>query len=98
MKIVDIRGRVFRYISKQVRDSDGRTRPGDPHDARQALLTITADDGSEGHSLSPIEVVRPHLVNGFVRRVLIGQDPFDRERIWQDMNFDYIDANLVERT
>ena len=95
MKIVDIRGRVFRYTSKQVRDSDGQTHPGDPHDARQALLTIIADGGSEGHSLSPTEVVRPHLVNDSLRRMLIGQDPFGRERIWQDMNFDYIGASLV---
>lgn len=95
MKIVDIRGRVFRYISKQVRDSDGRTRPGGPHDSRQALLTVIADDGSEGPCLSPTEVMPPHLVNGFVRHVRIGQDPFDRARIWQDMNFDHIDASLV---
>ena len=50
--------RVFRHISRQVRDSDGHSHPGDPHEARQALLTITADDGSEGHCLSPVEVVR----------------------------------------
>ena len=47
------------------------------------MLTIAADDGSEGHCLSPVEVVRPHLINGFVRHVLVGQDAFDRERIWQ---------------
>ncbi len=95
MKIVDIRRRVFRYSSQQVRDSDGLTHPGDPHAARQALLTIISDDGSEGHSLGPTEVVRPHPVNGFVRHLLIGRDPFGRERPWQDMNFDYIDASLV---
>ena len=39
MKIVDIKARVFRYTSRQVRDSDGHTHPGDPHEARQALLT-----------------------------------------------------------
>src|ERR1700756_3782353 len=85
MNIVDTAVRVFRHTSRQVRDSDGHTHPGDPHEARQALLTITTDDGSEGHCLGPVEVVRPHLINGFVRHVLIGQDPFDRERIWQDL-------------
>ena len=78
--VVDIAVRVFRHTSRQVRDSDGHTHPGDPHEARQALLTITTDDGAEGHCLGPVEVLRPHLINGFVRHVLIGQDPFDRER------------------
>ncbi len=36
MKIIDVRTRIFRYISKQVRDSDGHSHPGDPHEARQA--------------------------------------------------------------
>ena len=49
------------------------------------MLTIAADDGSEGHCLSPVEVVRPHRSNGCVRHVLVGQDPFDRERIWQEL-------------
>jgi len=30
-------------------------------------------------------VVRPHLINGFIRHVVLGQDPFDRERIWQEL-------------
>jgi L-alanine-DL-glutamate epimerase-like enolase superfamily enzyme len=30
-------------------------------------------------------VVRPHILDAFARKVLIGQDPFDRERIWQDL-------------
>ena len=85
MKIVDISVRVFRHISKQVRDSDGHTHPGDPHEVRQALLTIATDDGAEGHCLGPVEVVRAHLINGFFRHVLVGQDPFDRERIWQGL-------------
>src|ERR1700722_4802523 len=81
MKIVDISVRVFRHISQQVRDSDGHSHPGDPHDARQALLTITADDGSEGHCLSPVEVVRAHLIEGFVKTVLICQASFHREGV-----------------
>ena len=85
MKIAAISAGVFRYTSRQVRDSDGHTHPGDPHEASQGLVTITIDDGAEGHCLSPAEVARPHLINGFVRHVLIGQDPFDRERIWQDL-------------
>ena len=85
MKIADVRVRVFTHQSSVVRDSDGHSHPGEPHTVRHALLTITADDGSEGHCLSPVEVVRPHLINGFVKTVLIGQHPFDREKIWQDL-------------
>jgi hypothetical protein len=48
MKIVDVRVRVFAHSSREVKDSDGHTYPGDPHRATQALLTIVADNGSEG--------------------------------------------------
>jgi L-alanine-DL-glutamate epimerase-like enolase superfamily enzyme len=85
MKISEVKVRVFTHQSRLVRDSDGHTHPGDAHRARQALLTIMADDGSVGHCLSPVEVVRPHLINGFVKTVLIGQDQYNREKIWQDL-------------
>jgi len=85
MKIVDVSVRVFMHTSRTVRDSDGHTHPGPAHRVRQALLTITADDGSQGHCLSLTEVVRPHLIDGFVKTVLLGQDPFDRERLWQGL-------------
>ncbi|HEX5125228.1 MAG TPA: enolase C-terminal domain-like protein, partial [Rhodocyclaceae bacterium] len=49
------------------------------------MLSITASDGSEGHAFGPVEVIRAHVIDGFVRKVLLGADPFDRERIWQDL-------------
>ena len=85
MKISDVRVRVFNHMSYSVKDSDGHTHPGDAHSVRQALLTIVADDGTEGHCLSPVQVVRPHLVDSFLKVVLLGQDPFDREKLWHDM-------------
>lgn len=85
MKIVDVRARVFFHTSNQVKDSDGHTHPGSPHRVKQALLTVVADDGSEGHCLAPPEVVRPYLIDGFVKTVLVGGDPFDREKIWQGL-------------
>jgi len=48
MKIADIRVRVFRYTSKQVRDSDAHTHPGDPHETRQVLLTRADQMDQEG--------------------------------------------------
>ncbi|HME26972.1 MAG TPA: hypothetical protein VKI44_37560 [Acetobacteraceae bacterium] len=89
MKIVNISVRVFRHISKQVRDSDGHTHPGDPHETRQALLTISTDDGAEGHCLSPVEVVRRHLINGFVRHVLVGR--------WYERGLPFLDYDEVPK-
>ncbi len=85
MKIVDIRTRVFTHMSREVKDSDGHTHPGDPHPVRRALLTIRCDDGSEGHCFGAVEVCRPYLIDSFIKHVLIGQDPFDRERLWQEL-------------
>lgn len=85
MKIVDIQVRVFTHLSGLVRDSDGHSHPGKPHRVRQALLSLITDQGVAGHCLSPVEVVRPHLVEGFLKTVLLGQDPFDREKLWQGL-------------
>lgn len=85
MKIIDIKVRNFVHMSNQDKDSDGHSHPCAPRQVRQSLLTITADDGSEGHCFAPVEVVRPHLINNFVKIVLLGQDPFDREKLWQGL-------------
>ncbi len=85
MKIVDVSVRVFVHKSSQVKDSDGHTHPGAEHDVRRALLTITADDGSTGHCFASTELVRPHLIDGFAKTVLVGEDPFAREKLWQGL-------------
>jgi L-alanine-DL-glutamate epimerase-like enolase superfamily enzyme len=85
MKIVDVRVRVFVTTTRRHQDAAGHAHPGDPHKVRQGLLTIVADDGSEGHCFGVSEVMRPHVIEKFVKTVLIGQDPFDRERLWQEL-------------
>lgn len=50
-----------------------------------ALLRIGCDDGSEGYAFGSPELIRPHIIESFVRKVLIGRDPMDRESIWQDL-------------
>jgi L-alanine-DL-glutamate epimerase-like enolase superfamily enzyme len=82
MRIRDIKVRVFNYRSNVVRDEEGHTHPGEEHDARSALLTITADDGSEGHCFGP---VRPQVIEEYVQPMVVGEDPYDREKIWQHM-------------
>lgn len=85
MKIVDVKVRVFMHTTRRHQDAAGHAHPGDPHKVRQGLLTIVADDGSEGHCFGVPEVMRPHVIEKFVKTVLIGQDPFDRERLWQEL-------------
>jgi len=79
MKITDIVTETFVYKSRIVRDSDGHTHPGQESDARQTLLRIVTDEGVEGVSFGAQADVIRHIV----RPMLVGQDPFYRESIWQ---------------
>ena len=80
MKIADITVQTFHYRSKQVRDSEGHGHPGPEHDANQSIVSIVTDDGAVGYCFGNIsQGVLEHLV----KPILIGEDPFYRERIWQ---------------
>ncbi|CDZ33988.1 Mandelate racemase/muconate lactonizing protein [Neorhizobium galegae bv. officinalis] len=85
MKIVDVNVRVFSHTTRRHQDTAGHAHPGPPHKVNLALLTIVDDDGAEGYCFAPPEVVRPHVIDKFVKKVLIGEDPFARERLWQDL-------------
>ncbi|UJD92157.1 enolase (plasmid) [Rahnella aquatilis] len=85
MKISSVEVSVFTYPTRRVSDSAGHSHPGEESQGKMAMLTITTDEGDCGYSFAPPEVVRPHVVNAFFRKVLIGQNPFDRERLWQDL-------------
>ncbi|WMT85930.1 mandelate racemase family protein [Pelagibacterium sp. 26DY04] len=85
MRIVDVKVRVFLHTTLRHQDAAGHAHPGDPHKVRQGLLTIVTDQGQEGHCFGVPEVMRPHVIEKFVKTVLIGQDPFDRERLWQEL-------------
>ncbi|WP_047607254.1 mandelate racemase family protein [Rahnella aquatilis] len=85
MKISSVEVSVFTYPTRRVSDSAGHSHPGEESQAKMAMLTLTTDEGDCGYSFAPPEVVRPHVVNAFFRKVLIGQNPFDRERLWQDL-------------
>ncbi len=79
MKIVDVTIRQFRYLSNTVRDSEGHGHPGPEHEAVQSLLTIKTDDGAEGYCFGGMA---QGTLENLVKPLLIGQDPFYRERIW----------------
>ncbi len=85
MKIIDVKVRVFWYTTHQENDSDGHAHPAPPRKVKKALLTVVADDGTEGHSFSSPEIIRPYLIDNYVKPVLMGQHPLDREKLWQDL-------------
>jgi L-alanine-DL-glutamate epimerase-like enolase superfamily enzyme len=86
MKIEHVNGVVFTYPTRRSVDSAGHSHPGSEKLAEMAMLTVQADDGSSGHAFAPPEVIRPFVVESFVRKSLIGKDPFLREYLWQDLS------------
>jgi len=85
MRITGVHVEVFSTPSRRAQDSAGHAHPGDEVLIKMALLRIGCDDGTEGYAFGPPELIRPHVIESFVRKVLIGRDPMDRERIWQDL-------------
>lgn len=82
--ITDVRVRLFETESKTYVDSDGHVHPGATRTVHAALLTIVDSDGTEGHCLAaPAYAVDTRLIEQYVRPIIMGQDPFDRERLWQ---------------
>lgn len=81
MKIIDVSAQNFRYINKKVRDSEGHGHPGKPNEATESLLTITTDEGIKGYSFGANAAV----VHNLVKPLLMGEDPFYREYLWQMM-------------
>ncbi|WP_434609632.1 mandelate racemase family protein [Pseudomonas sp. D2-30] len=85
MRITGVHVEIFSTPSRRAQDSAGHAHPGDEVMIKMALLRISCDDGSEGYAFGTPELIRPHIIESYVRKVLIGRDPMDRERIWQDL-------------
>ncbi len=82
MKIADVTAQRFRYTSEKVRDAEGHTHPGEPHDATETLVTIKTDGGAEGYCFG----ASPDVIRNLVRPLILGDDPYDREKIWRHLN------------
>lgn len=82
MKIEKVTSETFVYKTNKMNDTDGHTHPGPERDARQALLRVVADDGTEGHIVCSPSYVGEGLLERFVRPVLVGKDPMQREKLW----------------
>ena len=79
MKITDVVTETFTYTSRIIRDSEGHSHPGPAHDAQQTLLRIVTDEGVEGYTFG----ANASAIERIVKPLLLGEDPFYRERIWQ---------------
>jgi L-alanine-DL-glutamate epimerase-like enolase superfamily enzyme len=82
MKIDSVRITEFTYPTRRSVDSAGHSHPGPPGLGRMAMLTISTDEGHQGHAFAAPEVIRSYVIDSYARKVLIGQDPFQREKLW----------------
>ncbi|MFM9900686.1 MAG: mandelate racemase family protein, partial [Polaromonas sp.] len=85
MKIASVHGTEFTFPTRRSVDAAGHSHPGPEGLGKMALLTITTDEGHSGYAFAPPEVIRPHVLQAFVRKVLVGQHPFQREQIWHGL-------------
>ena len=83
MKIVKAEAKKIRYTSLMVRDGEGHSHPGKPHEDSVGFLAITCDDGTVGYAVGGNMNV--DILNKVVCPAVIGEDPFMHERIWQRM-------------
>lgn len=81
MKISEVKAEPFVYKTNVVRDDEGHTHPGDVHETTETLVTITTDGGAEGYAFGATREV----VESAVKPYVVGEDPFDREKIWQKL-------------
>jgi L-alanine-DL-glutamate epimerase-like enolase superfamily enzyme len=84
MKIIDVRVTKFSHFTYIARDSAGHAHPGPKAKTTSAVLSIIAE-GAEGHCMCPTELVRPFLLEKYIKPVLIGEDLFMREKLWRDL-------------
>jgi L-alanine-DL-glutamate epimerase-like enolase superfamily enzyme len=85
LKIVDVTLRVFTHKTQIARDKAGHAHPGEESDTQSGLLTVICDDGTEGYCIYNPEVIRSYVVEKLYKPILVGQDPFERERLWQEL-------------
>jgi L-alanine-DL-glutamate epimerase-like enolase superfamily enzyme len=85
MKIEQITVTTFKTTTNKMKDTDGHTHPGPVRDSSDSMLTITTDDGHSGYSFGSGESLRPYIMENFVKKVFLGEDPMDREKLWQGL-------------
>ena len=89
MKISDIK--VKSFLTYADRWDQGHALPKPDTELMQTVLTIETDEGVSGHFIGGgthgdqegLNNVDQNLILGRIRDLLIGQNPLDREMIWQ---------------
>lgn len=85
MRIESIAVDVIRYESQLARDSAGHAHAGQSSEAHIAMLSVTAEDGTQGHAFAPPELIRSYVVEQYFKKAAIGKPVHAREQIWQDL-------------
>lgn len=85
IRIESVHAVEFSHPTRRAVDSAGHAHPGPLTTGHTALLTIRSTDGVEGHCFAPPQVVRQHVLDQFVRRVLVGADALQREKLWCEL-------------
>ena len=85
MKITEVTSKTFFYSTKTVSDDEGHTHP-DPdlkeHKVKTTLFSIHTDEGISGYSFG----VGKEITENVIAPILVGEDPFYREKLWQKLN------------
>lgn len=82
-RIVSVTAKRFRRPSLIARDTDGHAHPGPETTAVDGVLEVTDDAGTTGRILTSPADIGEHVLERFVRPVLVGADPLRREQLWQ---------------
>lgn len=85
IKIESVKAVEFTHPTRRSVDAAGHSHPGPLGTGRLALLTVRSTDGVEGHCFAPPQVVRPHVLDHFVRRVLVGGNALNHEKLWCEL-------------
>lgn len=82
MKITDIKVDRFWAETSKVQDEAGHAHPGKPRRIAKSLCRVMTDVSLEGYAFSGDK----RAIEGYVRDLLVGEDPLARERIWKKLN------------
>ena len=82
MKITDVEVISFRTITRQHPSKWGYGYWGEETESGQSLIKISTDEGLEGYMLGG----NARYIEGPIKRMLVGENPLEREKIWNWMD------------
>ena len=94
MKITEIELISFTITRGGSRTKWGYGQAGPHRDVTHSIMRIATDDGLEGYAeqgwpAGYFYTPRQDEIDNLVKPLLIGEDPLDRERLWQLMGRNY---------